>query len=494
MMQTAGSSVVHVLQQQHAAMGLLHGAAPEHTTFGVKFVPLICAHVPLETYEQTLLAGLQHAPGSCVAHTLAEQTLKPSHVPAFLMQSQLVAAMQLPFRQHLPYTGVVGQLFGVHVPPATYVEAPWHGCAAVTTKHVPVHGWQQTPVTGGQGFGVHDVTESDVVPAGHGVPSASVWHRPVEGLQHTWSERHGTTAAHGWPRENTPGVGQAVAPDTIAHAPVEVLQHAPCVPGGHGFGEHDVAVTSVDPEGQTVPLMIWQRPVMTLQHVTFGGGQGLVGTHVDPVPAQIAGAKQKFGLATIVQMLPPDADTVQHAPCVAGGHGFGEQVVADTEIWPVGHASPPPTIWQSPVATSQQITFGGTHGFTGTHVEPTPPHTPVHAVGPATMVHTLAPAAFTVQHAPFTGVGGGQGFVGRQVWPLDKIVPEQGVPSGTIVQLPSRSQQAYRFAIEGHGFGMHVVIVVLIVPLQLPGAYTIRQLLLISQQNLGGHGVGLHAA
>lgn len=47
--QTAGSCTVQVLQQQHAAVGLLHGGAPEQTVKGVKFVPPICEHVPLET-------------------------------------------------------------------------------------------------------------------------------------------------------------------------------------------------------------------------------------------------------------------------------------------------------------------------------------------------------------------------------------------------------------------------------------------------------------
>ncbi len=99
---TAGSCTLHVLQQQQAAVGALHGGAPEHTVKGVKFVPLIWAHVPEDTYEHTLLAGLQHDPGTSAAHTVAEQGESPSHVPAFLMQSQLVAAMQVPFMQHLP--------------------------------------------------------------------------------------------------------------------------------------------------------------------------------------------------------------------------------------------------------------------------------------------------------------------------------------------------------------------------------------------------------
>jgi hypothetical protein len=99
---TAGSRVVQVLQQQHATIGLLHGGAPEHTVKAVKFVPEIWAHVPLETYEHTLFAGLQHAPGTSAAHTVAEQGESPRNVPAFLMQSQLVDAMQVPFMQHLP--------------------------------------------------------------------------------------------------------------------------------------------------------------------------------------------------------------------------------------------------------------------------------------------------------------------------------------------------------------------------------------------------------
>jgi hypothetical protein len=58
------------------------------------------------------------------------------------------------------------------------------------------------------------------------------------------------------------------------------------------------------------------------------------------------------------------------------------------------------------------------------------------------------------------------------------------------VQFPAASQQAYRFAIPGQGFGMHEVIVELIIPLQLAGVYTMRQLLFASQQNNGGQGVG----
>jgi hypothetical protein len=99
---TIGSSVVHTLQQQHATIALLQGAAPVHTMFGVKFVPPICAHVPCERYEQTLFAGLQHAPGTSSAQAVALHAPSPRNHPAFLMQSQLVEAMQLPFRQHLP--------------------------------------------------------------------------------------------------------------------------------------------------------------------------------------------------------------------------------------------------------------------------------------------------------------------------------------------------------------------------------------------------------
>lgn len=49
-----------------------------------------------------MFAGLQHDPGTSAAHTLAEHGARARKVPAFLMQSQLVEAMQVPFMQHLP--------------------------------------------------------------------------------------------------------------------------------------------------------------------------------------------------------------------------------------------------------------------------------------------------------------------------------------------------------------------------------------------------------
>jgi hypothetical protein len=186
------------------------------------------------------------------------------------------------------------------------------------------------------------------------------------------------------------------------------------VPGGHGFGEHAVAENAVVPAGQVVPLTIVQAPEIGSQHSTLGGTHGFAGTHVEPVPAHTPGAGHAAALATIVHTLTPAAFTVQHAPCVPGGHGLGEHEVADTEIEPVGHVMPL-TSWHRPLATLQQIVLGGTHGLMGVQVEPTPPHIPGagQAVGPATIVHTLAPAALIVQHAPL--VGGGHGFVGRQV-------------------------------------------------------------------------------
>jgi hypothetical protein len=99
---------------------------------------------------------------------------------------------------------------------------------------------------------------------------------------------------------------------------------------------------------------------------------------------------------------------------VPGGHGFGEHAVAENAVVPAGQVVPL-TIVQAPEIGSQHSTLGGTHGFAGTHVEPVPAHTPGagHAAALATIVHTLAPAALIVQHAPL--VGGGHGFVGRQV-------------------------------------------------------------------------------
>src|SRR5581483_10257121 len=74
---TIGSSTSQWVQQQHATIGLLQGAAPEQTVLGVKLVPLIWAHVPLDRNEQTLFAGLQHAPGTSAAHTVATQAPRP---------------------------------------------------------------------------------------------------------------------------------------------------------------------------------------------------------------------------------------------------------------------------------------------------------------------------------------------------------------------------------------------------------------------------------
>jgi hypothetical protein len=235
-----------------------------------------------------------------------------------------------------------------------------------------------------------------------------------------------------------------------------------------------------------------QTPLMVLQQSTVGGTHGLLGVQVEPTPAHVPpAAVHAAAFATIEQTLEPAAFTVQQAPWVPGGQGFGVQLVALTEKKPVGQTFVPATIWQTPVTTLQHSTLGGTHGFEGVQVVPTPAQMPVQAVGPATIVHTLAPAAFTVQHAPFTG--GGHGLVGRQVCPVDRVVPGQGVPKGTIVQLPAASQHAYRFAADGQGLGTQAVIVVLIAPEQLAGVYTIRQLLLMSQQNSGGHELGVQA-
>jgi hypothetical protein len=385
----------------------------------------------------------------------------------------------------------------VHVAPATNVNDPVHGCAAVTTKQLAVQGWQHAPVEppGGHGLGVHEAALFATVPAGHGVPSATVVHAPVLGLQQTWLAVlvHGVICAHVSPCEKTCGEGHADAVETIEHAPVDGLQHAPCVPCGHGLGMHEVALTATVPVGHVVPLRIWQAPVSVLQHSTLGGTHGFAGAHVEPVPAHTPGAGQAAALATMEHTETPAVFTVQQAPWVPGAHGLGVHEVALTEMEPAGQAIPL-TSWQTPVATLQQIVLGGTHGLIGVHVEPTPPQMPGagQAVGPETMVQATVPAAFCVQHAPL--VGGGHGLVGTQVVPLESVVPLHGVPSGTIVQFPARSQQAYRFAKPGHGLGVHVVIVVLIVPLQLAAVYTIRQLLLTSQQNFGGQGVGVQAA
>lgn len=230
----------------------------------------------------------------------------------------------------------------------------------------------------------------------------------------------------------------------------------------------DVALNGIVPTGQLVPGTMLHTPVVGSQHRMLGGTHGLAGTHVEPVPPQTPGGGHAAALATMVHTLTPAAFTVQHAPCVPGGHGFGLQEVAVTAIEPVGHEMPL-TIWQIPVPMLQQIVLGGTHGFTGTHVEPTPPQMPGagQAVGPETMLHTVAPAALTVQHAPLVGCG--HGLVGTHV-ALVSTVPLHGVPSGTMVQLPSVSQHAYRLAALGHGFGLHVVMVAMIWPLQLPGA------------------------
>jgi hypothetical protein len=385
-------------------------------------------------------------------------------------------------------------VLGVHVPPGTYVNAPVHGWAAVTRKQLPVHGWQHEPVPGGHGFGVQPPALLATVPVGHGVPSGTVEQAPVVGLQHTCVVvvTHGVICAHVSPSEKISGGGQCEMCGWMVHSPVEGSQHAPCVPGGHGFGLHEVAENGIVPVGQVVPPTIAHAPVVGSQHRTLGGTHGFAGTHVEPVPPHTPGAGQAAALATIVHTVTPAAFTVQQAPWLPGGHGFGVHEVAVVEIEPVGQAIPL-TIWHAPVATLQQMVLGGTQGLIGVQVDPTPPQTPGagQAAGPDTIVHTFTPDT-SVQHAPL--LGGGHGFVGTHVVPLESVVPLHGEPSGTIVQFPAASQQAYRFAIPGHGFGMHDVIAEFNVPLQLAGVYTITQLLLMSQQNFGGHGVGVQAA
>lgn len=110
------------------------------------------------------------------------------------------------------------------------------------------------------------------------------------------------------------------------------MQHAPCVPGGQGFGEQLVAVTTVVPVGHALPLYTLHRPVIVLQHNTDGGTHGFEGVQVEPVPAQIPGAGQAAAFATMLHTVAPAAFTVQQAPWLAGGHGLGKQLVAVTEI------------------------------------------------------------------------------------------------------------------------------------------------------------------
>jgi hypothetical protein len=79
------------------------------------------------------------------------------------------------------------------------------------------------------------------------------------------------------------------------------MQHAPG--GGQGLiGAHPAAVVWKYPVGQTWALNTWHWPVVSEQQVTCGGGHGLTGVHVDPMPAKMPGAGQAEAAKTMLQV------------------------------------------------------------------------------------------------------------------------------------------------------------------------------------------------
>ncbi len=348
----------HAPQQQHAEPTVLHWIGIWLHGAPGKNCPPICAHDPEVSCWQIIVAVTQHAPETSWAHTAGLHTpLGPYHVPPLFTQSQLDAVAQLPFRQHLPKSTVEAHVLGVHVPPGKYIPAPGHW-AAVAVTHAPVHGVQHTPPIGHvtpahdapypshvplhapgdvamkhpytpaalvpqhaprHGLGWH-VVEVTTIPPGYGQGTA-VEHAPVCGSQHTcdavW---HGWICEHASPSEKISGGWQCETSGWIEHRPVAGSQHAPCVPGGHGLGVHDTAVTCTVPVGHAAPGgAVWHKPVIGSQQMIACGGH-VTPAHVEPLPKYVP--LHAVAEATMKHPYPPAELIAQHAP-FTGGHGLG---------------------------------------------------------------------------------------------------------------------------------------------------------------------------
>jgi hypothetical protein len=107
----------HRPQQQHAASVLPLQLGKMVQGLPMEEVPPICWQEPALMTVQVLLAGLQQAPGPSPAQMLGLHGMPPVKVPFLRTQSQLVAVAQLPLKQQLPKTGVVGQKPGAHAAP-----------------------------------------------------------------------------------------------------------------------------------------------------------------------------------------------------------------------------------------------------------------------------------------------------------------------------------------------------------------------------------------
>lgn len=115
--QAAGSITWQSPQQQQAVAEVPLQFGKMVQGLPMEEMPPICWQEPMLSTVQVLLAGLQQAPGPSPAQTAGTQAMPPVNVPFFRTQSQLVAMAQLPLKQQLPKTGVVGQKPGAHEAP-----------------------------------------------------------------------------------------------------------------------------------------------------------------------------------------------------------------------------------------------------------------------------------------------------------------------------------------------------------------------------------------
>lgn len=186
----------------------------------------------------------------------------PDHVPPLKMQSQVVAVMQLPLRQHDPKTGCCGQRAGVQGWPGKKSEVfgHWLGVAIVQP---PLHGVQQAPEGGWmQGFGLHPVAELMICPL-HWVPGRKGKQLPFMSQQNCAGWRHGL----GLQLVTWIQVGGQGA--IVWQMPVFGSQHPVT---GQGFGVQDVPLMMVP--WQTVPTTKGEQLPAASQQTWVGGGQG----------------------------------------------------------------------------------------------------------------------------------------------------------------------------------------------------------------------------
>ncbi len=162
--QTTGSSITHLSQQQQASIGPVHWVM-KHAMFGEK-LPLKSVHCVCVVLMHELFGGMQQAPNTnCAQFTLTHVLPTPKNPPPFGMHShEYVTTQLMALKQHAPKPhGVLGGWgcghgFGLQVVPKSTFH-PFGQGAPTDCKQLPVTGSQQA-YEATHGLGLHVVLGS----------------------------------------------------------------------------------------------------------------------------------------------------------------------------------------------------------------------------------------------------------------------------------------------------------------------------------------------